>query len=185
MSTCDRQLCLSLTAICVFADRFHVQTAYRDLIEMYAAPYNIHPALVASIIRNKSSFRAEAESAVGGARGLMQLTPELAEWIAKQAHFGDYSFDSIFDPETNINLGCWYLGYLSYLFDGDIVSIVAAYHAGQGQVKQWLADPSMTDDGKTLSAEKLPDGPTKSYVERVIRDFEIYKEIYFNDVNPG
>ena len=52
-------------------------------------------------------------------------------------------------------------------------------------VDEWRADPSMSDDGKTLSAEKLPDGPTKSYVERVIRDFEIYKEIYFNDVNPG
>ena len=120
---------------------------YKESIEKNAADYNLDPALVASIIRNESSFRAQVESATG-ARGLMQLMPDTATWISSKMGISDYSFDSMFDPETNIQFGCWYLNYLSTLFDGDTVCIVSAYHIGQGQVSTWLNDSSISEDGK-------------------------------------
>lgn len=69
---------------------------YQPLIERYAAEYNLRPAFVAAIIRNESSFRTDAESSVG-ARGLMQLMPDTAEWIAGKIGDSNYSFDHLYD----------------------------------------------------------------------------------------
>ena len=53
---------------------------YRELIEPQAAANNLHPAFVAAIVLNESSFNPHAESDVG-ARGLMQMMPDTAEWV--------------------------------------------------------------------------------------------------------
>lgn len=132
----------------------------------------------AAIIRNESFFEAQAESSAG-TRGLMQLMPDTAEWIAHKLGIEDFSFDSMFDPDTNIRFGCWYLGYLSALFNNDTVCIVSAFYAGQSEVSSWLADPLKSDDGKTVSVEKLPEGPIKIYVKRILRDIPVYQEYYF------
>lgn len=152
--------------------------SYRSLIEQYASEYNLAPAYVTAIIRNESSFNAKAESGAG-ARGLMQLMPDTAEWIAHKLQLSGYAFERMLDPESNIRFGCWYLNYLSRLFRGDPVAVTAAYHAGQGQVKVWLSDPLLSEDGYTLTQSSLPEGPTKKYVGRVTRDYGIYQEKYF------
>ena len=108
----------------------------------------------------------------------MQLMPETSKWIAEKLQIDDYSFESLYDPEINSHFGCWYIHYLSNNFAGDMVCIVSGLHAGPGQVITWLQDPSISADGKSLKAEALPEGPTKIYAQRVIRDFEVYKELY-------
>ena len=157
----------------------HYLLLYRDLIEKYAGEYNLSPAFVSSIIRNESSFQAMVESGAG-ARGLMQLMPDTAEWIAGKLHVSGYAFERMFDPESNIQFGCWYLNYLSRMFLGDPVAVTAAYHAGQGQVKVWLSDPLLSEDGFSLPLSSLPEGPTKKYAERVTRDYGIYQKKYFS-----
>ena len=151
---------------------------YRDLIERYAAEYNLAPAFVAAVIKNESSFQPVVESEVG-ARGLMQLMPDTAEWIARKLGVKGYAFERMKDPGSNIQFGCWYLNYLSKLFLGDPVCVSAAYHAGQGQVKVWLSDPQLSEDGYTMPLENLPEGRTKIYVGRVTRDYGIYQDKYF------
>ena len=89
----------------------------RTLIEQYAAENNLQPAFVASIVLNESSYRTDAESGVG-ARGLMQLMPETAQWIAGKLKLENYSFAMVYDAETNIRFGTWYLNYLAGLFQG-------------------------------------------------------------------
>ena len=152
---------------------------YRDLIEKYAAKYNLSPAYVSAIIRNESSFRPTVQSG-DGARGLMQLMPDTAEWIAHKLQISGYAFERMNDPESNILFGCWYLNYLSRLFLGDPVAVTAAYHAGQGQVKTWLSDPLLSENGYTLPLSALPEGPTKNYTGRVTRDYGIYQKKYFS-----
>ena len=149
----------------------------------YSDEYNLSPSLVAAIIRNESSFRPMAESSVG-ARGLMQLMPDTAEWISGKLRVESFQFDQMYDPEMNIRFGCWYLNYLSSLFGGNPLSVVCAYHAGQGEVSSWLANPMYSSNGVTLNQASLPEGPTKTYAGRVTRDYGIYKEKYFTD-NPG
>lgn len=153
----------------------------RALIEDYAAQNNLRPAFVASIILNESSFRTDAESGVG-ARGLMQLMPDTAQWIAGKLKLENYSFAMMYDAETNIRFGTWYLSYLGNLFRGDPTLMACAYHAGQGEVRSWLSDPSLSEDGLTLKLENLSDGPTKTYAGRVTRDDGIYEALYFTPV---
>ncbi|MBR4082016.1 MAG: transglycosylase SLT domain-containing protein [Clostridia bacterium] len=151
---------------------------FKDIIERYAAENNLRPAFVAAIILNESSYRTDAVSSVG-ARGLMQLMPDTAEWIAGKLDVGGYSFDRMFDAESNIRFGTWYLGYLAKLFRGDPVLVAAAYHTGQGEVTSWLSDPSMSADGVTIRLENMIDGPTKSYAGRVTQDYAIYEALFY------
>lgn len=101
------------------------------------------------IILNESSYRTDAESSVG-ARGLMQLMPDTAEWIAGKLDVENYSFAMMYDAETNLRFGTWYLGYLGKLFQGDPTLVACAFHAGQGEVRGWLSDPALSEDGVTL-----------------------------------
>lgn len=152
---------------------------YRDLITAIASEYNLAPSLIASVIMNESSFRPGAESSVG-ARGLMQIMPDTAEWIAHKLHMDNYRLDKLYEPDTNIRFGCWYLNYLGTLFNGDPLCVVCAYHAGQGEISSWLSNPSYSSDGLSLILNNLPEGPTKQYAGRVTRDYGIYKAKYYD-----
>ena len=140
-------------------------------------------ALVSAVILCESSFDPRAESRLG-ARGLMQLMPDTAEWVAhkyKEDGAG-YSFDKLYDPETNIRYGTWYLGYLSRRFDGDATKIVCAYHAGQGNVDSWLKNPQYSADGVTLDV--IPTQDTATYASRVLRARDVYRKYYFPVETP-
>jgi len=106
--------------------------------------------------------------------------PSTAEWIAGKLKISGYSYDRMYDPESNIRFGAWYLNYLSGLYRGDPVCVTAAYHAGQGEINGWLSDTTYSDDGITIDIDRLPDGPTKTYVRRVTRDFAIYSTLFAN-----
>lgn len=152
---------------------------YEELIEEKAAKYNLSPAFVAAIVLNESSFRPDAESSVG-ARGLMQLMDDTAEWIhGKIGSDGGYSFDSMYDAPTNVEYGCWYLNFLSERFRGDPVLVAASFHAGQGEVQNWLNDSRYSRDGLTINLDDMIDGPTKQYAARVLDDYAAYKRLYY------
>ena len=152
----------------------HYPMEYESTIRLCARLNDIPPAYVASVILAESSYRPEAVSSVG-AQGLMQVMPATAEWIAGKLDV-DIQTADLFDPETNIRFGCWYLGFLMNRFGGDMKCATAAYHAGQGTVDKWLADPECSPDGATL--ENIPSGTTDTYVQRVLRYYEKYDELY-------
>ena len=108
--------------------------------------------------------------------------PGWAEWIAGKLRMDNYSSELLDEPAVNIRFGCWYLNYLSSLFNGDPLCVVCAYHAGQGEISTWLSNPSISSDGLTMTVERLPDGPTKTYAGRVTRDYGIYQAKYFAPV---
>ena len=152
---------------------------YRQMIEEKAAKYNLSPAFVASIVLNESSFKPEATSHVD-ARGLMQLMDDTASWIYTKLDCPEaYNFNDLYDAETNLEYGCWYLGYLADTFRGDPILVAAAFHAGQNEVQNWLNDGQYSFDGWTLRVEDMVDGPTKQYVERVLNAYAVYKRLYY------
>lgn len=153
---------------------------YMEWIKREAQKNNLHPAFVAALIMNESSYRPDAESNVG-ARGLMQVMEPTAADIAEELGIENYSFDMLYDPETNIIFGCYYLGQLSQRFRGDPVCVSASYHAGAQQVQNWLNTSRLSPDGLRLDLSKMEDGPTKQYATRVTRDFAIYQRLYFSD----
>lgn len=157
---------------------------YRELIEREAAKNNLNPAFVAAIIFNESTFRPGAESSVG-ARGLMQVMADTADSINKDLNVPNYSFDMLYDAETNLTFGCHYLGELSQRFRGDSILVAAAYHAGPNQVQNWLNTSTLSQDGQSLILDNMADGPTKQYAARVKRDFAIYRRLYYEDIQEG
>lgn len=152
---------------------------YEELIQQKAEKYNLSPAFVAAIMLNESSFRPDATSSVN-ARGLMQLMDDTAGWIhGKLKRTDPYDFNDLYDPEINVEFGCWYLQFLSERFRGDPILVAAAFHAGQGEVQNWLNSSLYSSDNLTIALGRLPEGPTKQYVCRVLSAFAAYKRLYY------
>ena len=151
---------------------------YREQIVREAQQYGLRPAFVAAIILNESSYDPSAVSSVG-ARGLMQLLPDTGRWVAGKLGIRDYTDDLLFDVETNLRLGVWYLDFLSDRYGGDPVLVACAYHAGHGNVDTWLTRYSR--DGRTLSLEEIPMENTRSYARKVVDSYAIYLENYYQD----
>ena len=147
---------------------------YTGEIKAAAAENSIPAPYVAAVIMAESSYDPEAVSSVG-ARGLMQIMPETGEWIAGK--FGEECTpEALFDPNTSIRYGAWYLGFLMERYSGDMRCATAAYHAGQGTVDSWLADPAYSSDGVTL--DKIGYESTDTYVNRVMKYYDYYTEAY-------
>lgn len=151
---------------------------YRELIEAQAEQYNLHPAFVASIVLNESSFRPGVKSSAD-AMGLMQIRPDTGEYINRALDIPSYNHDMLYDPETNIRFGCYYLGELSERFGGDPVLVAAAYNAGPTNVQNWLNNSQYSSDRRTLPIENIPYGDTQTYARRVLRDYAAYKRLYY------
>ncbi len=147
---------------------------YQDLIRKYAAENEIDPAYVAAVVLAESSYRADAVSSAN-AQGLMQILPTTGEWLSGKFD-EEYVEGCLFDPDTNLRYGCWYLGFLMRRYDGNMACASSAYHQGQGTVDKWLENPEYSQDGKTLSA--IPSDATKTYVDRILRYYEKYAELY-------
>lgn len=115
--------------------------------EIFAAAerHEVHPELVAAVVRAESAFRARALSHKG-ARGLMQLMP------ATGKRFG-VSFRELYDPIKNIEAGTKYLDFLLERFDQDLAKVLAAYNSGEGTVDRYGGVP--------------PYRETREYVKRI------------------
>ena len=90
-------------------DTMEYPCRYNEYVEYYAGKYNIDPLILYSFIRTESNFNPNAQSNVG-ARGLMQITEETFDWIKlKIAPSEDRTFDDLYDPETNIRFGTYFV----------------------------------------------------------------------------
>lgn len=164
-------------------EKVNYPVKYREWIEEFASEYAVDPALVAAIVYTESGYDVNATSSVG-ARGLMQVMPSTAEWIHPKLN-KSYAFDAevLYTVDGALSYGCWYLGFLTDLFDDDRMSVIAAYHAGQGKVQSWRNDSSYAPDGVHLV--KIPNGAaaTRHYVEKVNKAYEYYSKVYHADAN--
>ena len=169
-------LCAALALACLpFIEKEFYPYLYRDIIEKNAAIYGVDPLLVAAVIREESRFRADAESRQG-AKGLMQIMPSTAFFIAESLNDQTYDEKYLFDPERNIQYGTWYLADLQKVFANNIALIAAAYNAGRGQVQEWISDNRIDPDD--IQLEVIPFDETRIFVERVLKSYEKYKKLY-------
>jgi hypothetical protein len=107
--------------------------AVQSIVAEAAAEHQLDPALLNGMIWVESRFDPKAKSPAG-ARGLMQLMPSTAAYLAKR--MGESSARA-YDPEFNVRAGALYLAEMKKKF-GDEQLAVAAYHAGPGNVKKWV-----------------------------------------------
>ncbi len=148
---------------------------YTEFVEKYADEYGLTPSLVYALIRTESEFNPDAVSSAG-AKGLMQLTDATFEWVqTRTPEKEELPVKELFDPETNIRYGTYYLLLLSQQFS-EQDTFLAAYNAGPGRVKGWLENAAYSDDGLTL--REIPYAETAGYVTAVKRSQEMYRELY-------
>ncbi len=149
-----------------------------DIIRQQAADKGLDPALIAAVIYEESRFRDQTSHA--GARGLMQITPDTADFIAN--HSGGYRFkqSDLATPQINISYGSYYLRYLIDHYGGSEPLAVAAYNAGLGNVDRWVAKAGGASEFK--SAEHIPFPETSAYVENVMDRRGEYRDNYADDL---
>ena len=159
--------------LAAFGLRLAYPQKYRALVLQASAEYQVPPALLFAVIRTESSFRPDAVSSAG-AQGLTQITPETFEWLCYKSG-EDPAALSLFDPETSIRYGAYFLHLLLTEF-GEPATALAAYHAGRGRVNGWLTDPACSDDGVHL--QTIPVRETAHYVRKAEHAQRVYANLY-------
>lgn len=138
---------------------------YEHIIRGHARNYDLDPALLAAVIYAESRFDPDARSSAG-AVGLMQLLPDTAKGIALRTGGDRFVVADLRDPEINVRYGSWYLDHLRDRYR-DTRLALAAYHAGPGNVDEWLRD------GRGI---RFPE--TRAYVDTVTSVRRRYAKAY-------
>ena len=151
---------------------------YNEIIEKYAKEYNIESDLILAVIKSESNFDAKVKSHKG-AIGLMQLMRQTAYEVVPNIENLEVTEENIeeklLEPETNINIGTKYLQMLLEKYSNVEIALTA-YNAGTGNVDKWIQQGIINADGSDI--EKVPFKETNKYVRSILRDYEIYKELY-------
>ena len=158
------------------AERMLYPRKYEALVEQWADTYDLDPLLVDAFIRTESGFDPQATSTVD-ARGLMQMTEETFIWLrSKIAPDEGLLFANLYDPETSIRFGCYYLHLCMERYNGDVATAAAAYHSGWGTVDALLQMEEHSADGETLQG--FPYSQMNHYVKKITSCYAEYQRIY-------
>ncbi len=137
--------------------------------------FTVDRAMVYAFIRQESRFRPNAKSRAG-ARGLMQLMPATAGFVAKR-RFSGAQRNLLLDPGLNLKLGQQYIHMLMQdpNAGANLFYSVAAYNAGPGNLQKWRRKVDYEGD-PLLFIESLPSRETRNYVEHILTDLWIYRD---------
>ena len=145
---------------------------YSEYVEKYSKEYEVDENLIYAMIKAESNFNTTAISNKN-AQGLMQLMYSTAEEIAESINL-ELTEENIFEPEINIQIGTKYISNLLQKYECVEIAL-AAYNAGSGNVDKWIKNGTIKADGSDI--ENIPYKETNTYVRKIMRDYEIYKEL--------
>jgi soluble lytic murein transglycosylase len=148
-----------------------------DIIRQQAADKDLDPALIAAVIYEESRFHDQTSHA--GARGLMQITPDTADFIAKHSGGDLFEQSDLATPQINIAYGSYFLRYLLDHYEGNEGAALAAYNAGITNVDGWVEKAGGID---SFEADDVPFPETRAYVENVLDSRGDYRERYGDEL---
>jgi soluble lytic murein transglycosylase len=149
-----------------------------DVIRQQAREKDLDPALIAAVIYQETKFRDRTSPA--GAKGLMQILPDTARFIARKSGGTAFELRDLANPQINIAYGSWYLRYLMRRYDGHDVLAVAAYNAGERNVDRWVRDAGGAGGFDATKDIQFPE--TREYVEGVMERREDYRDRYGDEL---
>lgn len=160
------------------ADRTREEHDYRQRyplpffsqVEPHTRAVGLDPAWVYGLMRQESRFIMDAKSSAG-AKGLMQLMPATAKWVAKKIGMTHYHPGKVADMDTNVVLGTHYLRMVMDSLDNHPVLASAAYNAGPGRARKWRGERALAG---AIYAETIPFNETRDYVKKVLANAAIY-----------
>ncbi len=167
-----------------------ISTADRTLTQhdyslRYIAPFRawVEPAVqelaldtgwVYGLMRQESRFVTTANSSAG-AKGLMQIMPATARWVAKRIRLADFHPRQVAEIDTNVRLGTNYLKLVLGSFDQHPVLASAAYNAGPSRARRWLGEQALEG---AIYAETIPFPETRDYVKKVMSNAVYYNLLF-------
>ena len=147
---------------------------HEDIIRQQATDKKLDPSLLAAVIYAESRFRNQTSSA--GARGLMQITPETAHYIAKLSGGTQFDQGDLGTAQINISYGAYYLRYLLERYADNTVLALAAYNGGEGNVDRWIVEASQSE--RVFAVDQIPFAETRAYIRRVLDARTRYRQRY-------
>jgi soluble lytic murein transglycosylase len=170
---------LALISLKPWADKavqeFTLPLRHEDIIRQQARDKNLDPSLIAGVIYVESRFRDQTSHA--GAKGLMQLMPATADYIARKSGGTQFVQGDLADPQINIAYGSWYLRYLLQHYHGNVALALAAYNAGEGKVDAWWQEAAERGEQFRV-ADHIPFPETRQYVRDVLDARRAYRREY-------
>jgi soluble lytic murein transglycosylase len=152
---------------------------HEDIIRQQAEDKHLDPSLIAGVIYVESRFRDQTSQA--GAKGLMQLMPATADYIARKSGGTRFVQGDLATPQVNIAYGSWYLRYLLDHYHGNRVLALAAYNAGEGKVDEWWREAAARGE-RFQVARHIPFSETRDYVGRVLDARRDYRREYRDEL---
>lgn len=160
------------------AQELKLPLRHEDIIRQQSAQKRLDPSLVAAVIYAESKFHDR--TSVAGARGLMQILPETARFIAQRSGGTRFTDEDLASPQINIAYGSYYLRYLIDRYGGNEMLAVAAYNAGETNVDRWIVRAGR--EGRDFRTKDISFSETRAYVERVWGARDNYRETYSREL---
>ena len=140
-----------------------------------AGGWRIDRALVFAHALQESRFQTSIVSPAG-ARGLMQVMPATAQYIARRKGL-DFT-GSLASPSTNMEYGQSYIEQLRDMAStgGLLPKVIMAYNCGPAPLERWNARDETTLKDPLLYIESIPYWETRGYVTTVMRNYWMYQQ---------
>jgi soluble lytic murein transglycosylase-like protein len=136
--------------------------------------YDIDQAVLLAFARQESRFIANAQSR-SGARGVMQLMPGTAAKLAHDGSLAQGNNARLDDPAYSMMLAQNYIRAILERQNGNLLGLVAAYNAGEGNLSKWMAAQNGNDD-PLLFVESIPAPETRDTIKRVLVNMWMYRK---------
>ncbi len=147
---------------------------HQDALLAEAAEKGLDPSFVAALIRQESMFNPAATSPVG-ARGLMQVMPDLGGKLAGSLNYPVWDPVLLYQPDVSLQLGSFHLQELVVRYP-EPGHVLAAYNAGASRVERWVKRTGVDDP--EVFADRIPFVETRGYVRVIHRNQELYRALY-------
>ena len=177
-SDVNDRLSRNRTQATAIADRY--PAPYRQSIVSASKSRKLDPRLILAIMKQESVFKPTAKSPAG-ARGLLQLTIDAAEKYAPAAGIKSLTENALYEPDTSIRVGSEYLAELFKMFPNLPEAVAASYNGGEDNVVRWVKRAKQKDPGVFTSEVGFEE--TKTYVQKVITNYRVYKQLYNADLS--
>jgi soluble lytic murein transglycosylase len=152
------------------------ENRYDPIIARVSQDAGVDPFLVRALIRRESNFNPLTHG-TADEHGLMQVTPEVGQIWAKANKIADYKDDDLYDPETNIRAGVWYLNRSLRRWnqtDDPATFALAEYNAGHSNALKWVDPSNPRDPNAFLNRITFPS--TRKYVEFILEKRAQYRD---------
>jgi soluble lytic murein transglycosylase len=148
---------------------------YRESLLKNARMSEVDPFVVAGLVRQESEFDPNAVSRAR-ALGLTQVMPATGRELSRRIGVRRFNSSMLFVPDFNLRLGTYYIRNLLNSLNGKWEAALASYNGGRSRVVKWAEWGNFSEPAEFI--ETIPITETRDYVQIVLRNAKVYRQLY-------